>query len=146
MRKIWTIAWLHLKELFKSPGALVMMFILPGLFSWIFGGIAVESEQNQPIVDVVVNEVEQGAEIFNLLKKNEHYQWNKETLKQAKENVEKQDTVAAIVIPTDLQERITDKQPLFDVILRSKTEDYLALAPHLQGTANIISRSYQMVK
>ena len=145
MRKIWTVAWLHLKELFKSPGALVMMFILPGLFSWIFGGIAVESEQNQPIVDVVINEEEQGAEIFNLLKKNEHYQWNKETLKQAKENIEKQDTVAAIVIPADLQKRITEEQPMFDVILRSRTEDYLALVPHLQGTASIISRSYLMV-
>ena len=77
------------------------------------------------------------------MKKNKHYQWNKVTLKQAKVNVGEQDTVAAIVIPADLQERITDKQPLFDVILRSRTEDYLALAPHLQGTANIISRSYQ---
>ncbi|SDN54662.1 ABC transporter permease [Bacillus sp. OK048] len=146
MRKIWTVAWLHLKELFKSPGALVLMFILPGLFSWIFGGIAVESEQNKPIVDVVMKEEGLGAEMFNLLKKNEHYQWNKVTLKQAKENVEKQDTVAAIVFPADLQGRITDKQPLFDVILRSRTEDYLALAPHLQGTANIISRSYQTVE
>ncbi|MEH7254688.1 ABC transporter permease [Neobacillus niacini] len=146
MRKIWTVAWLHLKEHFKSPGALVLMFILPGLFSWIFGGIAVESEQNKPIVDVVMNEEGLGAEMFNLLKKNEHYQWNKVTLKQAKENVEKQDTVAAIVFPADLQGRITNKQPLFDVILRSRTEDYLALAPHLQGTANIISRSYQTVE
>jgi ABC-2 type transport system permease protein len=144
MRKIWTIAWLHLKELFKSPGALIMMFILPGLFSWIFGGIAVESEQTKPIVDVVMRE-EQGDEIFNLLKKNEHYQWNKETLQQAKENVEQQDTVAAVVIPTNIQQRIISKQHLFDIILRSRTEDYLALEPHLQGTANLIIRSYQTV-
>ena len=146
MRKIWTVAWLHLKELFKSPGALVMMFILPGLFSWIFGGIAIESEQNKPIVDVVINEEGQSEEIFNLLKKNEHYQWNKETLKQAKANVEDQDTVAAVVVPADIQQRIIEKQPLFNVFLRSKTEDYLALEPHLQGTANMIVRSYQKVE
>jgi ABC-2 type transport system permease protein len=144
MRKTWTIAWLHLKEIFKSPGALVLMFILPGLFSWIFGGIAVGSEQNKPIVDVVFNEEQQSTEIFNLLKKNEHYQWNKETSKQAKENVKQQDTVAAVVIPANIQQRIIEKQPLFDVILRNKTEDYLALVPHLQGTAKLIIRSYQV--
>jgi ABC-2 type transport system permease protein len=146
MRRIWAIAWLHLKELFKSPGALVMMLILPVLFGWIFGGIAVESGQTKPVVYVVVNEEEHSAEIFNLLKKDEHYQWNKATLQEAKEHVEEQDTVAAIVIPTNIQQSIVGKQPLFDVILRSKTEDYLALEPHLQGTANLIIRVLKTVE
>jgi ABC-2 type transport system permease protein len=146
MRRIWAIAWLHLKELFKSPGALVMMFILPGLFGWIFGGIALESGQTKPVVEVVMNEEEHNAEIFNLLKKNEDYQWNKATLQEAKEHVEEQDTVAAIVIPTNIQQKVMEKQPLFDVILRSKTEDYLALELHLQGTANLIIRVFQTVE
>jgi ABC-2 type transport system permease protein len=146
MRRIWAIAWLHLKEFFKSPGALVMMFILPGLFGWIFGGIALESGQTKPVVEVVMNGEEHGTEIFNLLKGNEHYQWRKATLQEAKKHVEEQDIVAAIVIPTDIQQKIIEKQTLFDVILHSRTEDYLALEPHLQGTANLIIRSYQTVK
>jgi len=146
MRRIWAIAWLHLKELFKSPGALVMMLIMPVLFGWIFGGIVIESGQTKPVVDVVVNEEEHSAEIFNLLKKNEHYQWNKATLQEAKENVEEQDTVAAIIVPTNIQQSIIEKQPLFDVILRSKTEDYLALEHHLQGTANLIIRVLKTVE
>ncbi|WHZ03438.1 ABC transporter permease [Neobacillus sp. YX16] len=144
MRRIGVIAWLHLKELFKSPGALVMMFILPGLFGWIFGGIAIESGETKPVIDVVINEEEHSAEIFTLLKKNEHYKWNKATLQEAKEHVEGQDTLAAIVIPTNIQQKVMGKQPLFDVILRNKTEDYLALEPHLQGTANVIIRVLQI--
>lgn len=145
MRKIWTIAWLHVKEFFKSPGAVVMMFILPVLFSWIFGGIAIKSEENKPTVDVVVNGGEQSEIIYDLLSKNEHYQWSKVSLKKARKNVEEQDSIAAVVIPDNIQEIIMQKQPIFDVILRSRTEAYLALVPHLQGTANIINRSYQIV-
>jgi ABC-2 type transport system permease protein len=146
MRRILAIAWLHLKELFKSPGTLVMMFILPGLFGWIFGGITIESGQTKPVVDVVMNEEEHSTEIFNLLKKNEHYQWNEATLKEAKERVEEQETVAAVVIPTNIQQKVVGNQPLLDVILRSKTEDYLALEPHLQGTANLIIRIHHTVE
>ncbi|EKN62684.1 ABC-2 type transporter [Neobacillus bataviensis LMG 21833] len=51
MRKIWTIVTLHLKEFFTTPGSLVLMFVMPALFSWIFGGISVNSEQNKPIVN-----------------------------------------------------------------------------------------------
>ena len=40
MRKIWTIISLQLKDFFKSPGAIVLMFVLPILFSWIFGGMS----------------------------------------------------------------------------------------------------------
>jgi ABC-2 type transport system permease protein len=146
MRKILAIAWLHLKEFFKSPGAVVIMFILPVLFSWIFGGIAVKSEQTKPTVDIVIDEEDQqSSKIFTLLKNNEHYQWNKVSLKKAQTNVEEQESVAAIVIPANIQERIVQKQPMFNVILRSRTEAYLALVPHLQSTANIIIRSYQIV-
>lgn len=146
MRKIWTISWLHLKELFKSPGALIMMFILPVLFSWIFGGIAIKSEQTKPIVDVVINEGENSTQIFNLLEKNEHYQWKKVTLETAKEHVEKQDTVAAVIIPSNLQQRIVEKQSLFDILLRSRTEEYLALEPYLNGTANLLIRVLKIVE
>ncbi len=146
MRKILAIAWLHLKEFFKSPGAVVIMFILPVLFSWIFGGIAVKSEQTKPTVDIVIDEEDQqSTKIFTLLKNNEHYQWSKVSLKKAQTNVEEQESVAAIVIPANIQERIVQNQPMFNVILRSRTEAYLALVPHIQSTANIIIRSYQIV-
>ncbi|MFP7299887.1 ABC transporter permease [Neobacillus niacini] len=146
MRRVWAIAWPHIKELFKSPGAVIMMFILPGLFGWIFGGISMESQQTKPVVDVVMNDEENSTEIFNVLKKNEHYRWNKETLQKAKAHVKEEDTVAAIVIPANIQGEIEKGQPVFDVILRSRTENYIALEPHLQGAANLIFTSYRTME
>jgi ABC-2 type transport system permease protein len=143
MRKILTISWLHLKEFFKSPGAWVLMFILPILFSWIFGGMQVESEQNKPVVNVVVNEGNSTNETFGLLKKNNDYKWKKVTLQKAKSNVSEQESIAAVVIPTDIEKRIKDNKPILDIILRSKTEDYLALEQYLQGSATLLFRSYQ---
>ena len=51
----------------------------------------------------------------------------KKTEKQAKKNVSEQDVVAAVVIPTNIQQRITEKKPLLDVIVQRKGEGYLAL-------------------
>ena len=53
------------------------MFVMPALFSLIFGGISVNSGNNKPIVDVVVNKGEGSQEIVNLLKKNDHFEWKK---------------------------------------------------------------------
>ncbi|OLS37260.1 ABC transporter permease [Bacillus sp. MRMR6] len=146
MLKIWTITWLHLKEFFKSPGAIVLMFVMPCLFSWIFGGIAIQSEQTKPAVSVVAAEDDISTEIYQLLIRNKNFQWEKETKQQAKENVAEQDSVAAVVIPDNIDEVIVKKEPLFDIIIRSKTQDYMALEPYLQGTANTILQSYDAVK
>ncbi|MEH7246202.1 ABC transporter permease [Neobacillus niacini] len=146
MRKIFTISWLHQKEFFKTPGAWVLMFILPILFSWIFGGMQVESEQNKPVVNVVVNDGNSTNETFELLKKNNDYKWKKVTLQKAKSNVSEQEVIAAVVIPTDIEKRIKDKKPVLDIILRSKNEGYLALEQYLQGSASLLIRSYQAVE
>lgn len=144
MRKIWTILSLHLKEFFKSPGTLVLMFVMPALFSWIFGGISVNSEQTKPVVNVVSGDSPVHTEILHLLKQDEHYSWKKVTRKQAEKNVSAQDVVAAVVLPNDISQRITEKKPIFDIILQRKTENYLALSSHIEGTAGVILRSYQV--
>jgi ABC-2 type transport system permease protein len=143
MRKTWTILILHLKKFFKSPGAIVLMFVMPALFSYIFGGMSVKSLETKPLVNVVVNEGEYSSEVYKLLVKNDQYTWKKASLKQAKENVSEQDAIAAVVIPSDLGQRMAEKQPLFDVVIQRKTEQYYALNPYLQGTAGLILRSYQ---
>lgn len=145
MRKILTIVWLHLKEFFTSPGALVLMFVMPVLFSIIFGGMAVNSEQNKPIIDVVVKEGEFNSSILNLLKKDSHFEWKKETKEQAEKNVSDQQVVAAVVIPNDIRNRISEKQPLFAIIVQRKNEDYLVLSQQLQGSSRLIINSYHTV-
>ncbi|WML42167.1 ABC transporter permease [Neobacillus sp. OS1-2] len=143
MRKIWTILMLHLKEFFKSPGVLVLMFVMPALFSWIFGGMTINSGQNKPVVNVVAGNAEVSQKILTLLKADHHYEWKKTTKQQAKKNVSAQDAIAAVVISTDVEQRIIEKKPLFDIIVQRKTENYLALSSHLEGTAGLVVRSYQ---
>ncbi|WP_066320367.1 ABC transporter permease [Bacillus sp. FJAT-29814] len=143
MRKTWTILTLHFKKFFKSPGAIVLMFVMPALFSYIFGGMTVKSQETKPLVNVVVSQGEFSTEVYKLLKKNNQYNWKKATLQQAKTNVSEQDAIAAIVISDDLGQRITEQKPLFDVVIQRKTEQYYALNPYLQGTAGLILRSYQ---
>jgi ABC-2 type transport system permease protein len=145
MRKIWTIISLQLKGFFKSPGAIVLMFIMPVLFSLIFGGMVANSEVNKPLVNIVAKQDENSTRIVELLKKNNHFEWKKVPFSQAKKNVAAQDAVAAVVIPPKIQQRMIDKSPLFDIIVQRKTDDYLALYPHLQGTAELIAASYQAV-
>jgi ABC-2 type transport system permease protein len=145
MRKIWTIVRHQLKDFFTTPGSVVLMLVMPVVFSFIFGGLALSSGGNKPIVNIVVHNDGLNAKIVDLLKKNDQFEWKKVSLPQAKENVSGQDAIAAVVIPTNIQQRITDKQPLFDIILQRKSEGYLALSPHLQGTAELISSAHQAV-
>jgi ABC-2 type transport system permease protein len=146
MRKIWTITSLNLKEFFTSPSSIVLMFVLPIMFGWIFGGMTLGSESNKPIVNVVVDEEGASEEIVQLLKKNDHFEWKSETEQQAKINVAAQKVVAAVVISENIEQQIAEKRPLFDIIVQTKTEDYLALHPHLEGTASLISRSYEVTQ
>ncbi|MEH7355333.1 ABC transporter permease [Neobacillus drentensis] len=143
MRKIWTILMLRLKEFFTSPGVLLLMFVMPAVFSWIFGGISVNSKQNKPIVNVVLNDSEVSTEILDLLKQDTHFDWRKVSRKQAEKNVSGQDVVAAVVIPDEIGQRISEKKPIFDIIVQRKTENYLTLSTHLEGTARLVLRSYQ---
>lgn len=144
MRKIWTILTLRVKEFFKSPGSLVLMFVMPALFSWIFGGMTANSEENKPVVNVVAaDSAKTGTEILSLLKKEKNFTWKKTSQKQAEKNVSAQDAVAAVIIPADLEQRIAEKKPLFDIVVQRKTENYLALSAHLEGTAGLVVRSHQ---
>jgi ABC-2 type transport system permease protein len=145
MRKIWTIVRHQLRDFFTTPGSVVLMLVMPVVFSFIFGGLALSSEGNKPIVNIVVHNDGLNAKIVDLLKKNNQFEWKKVSLPQAKENVSGQDAIAAVVIPTNIQQRITDNQPLFDIILQRKSEGYLALSPHLQGTAELIRSAHQAV-
>lgn len=146
MHRILSIQWLHMKEFFKSPAIWVLMFIMPAVFSYIFGGMAINSENNKPLVNLVENGGDIDPDIVNLLKKNDQYQWERASEKQAKENVAEQNSVAAVVIPMDIQNRIKENKPLFDIIVQRKSEQYLGLVPYLEGTAQIVVHSYKVVE
>ncbi|WP_251552107.1 ABC-2 transporter permease [Neobacillus muris] len=145
MRKIMTIVGQQLKMFFKSPGTIVLMFVMPALFSFIFGGVAANPDSAKPVVNVVAGEGKATDEIMKLLKKNDDFSWRQVSLKAAKSNVSEQDSIAAVVIPNDIEQRMAENGPIFDVMIERKTESYYSLEPLLQGTASLIARSYQAV-
>ena len=146
MRRILAIQWFHTKEFIKSPAIWVLMVVLPTVFSFIFGGIAVNSVSHKPLVNIVVSDGAVNSQVSKLLMKNDQFQWEEATEKQAKENVLNQETIAAVVIPKNISERIKENKPLFDVILQRKSEQYLGLAPYLEGTGRVIVNSYHAVE
>ncbi|MEH7109834.1 ABC transporter permease [Bacillus sp. JJ1764] len=143
MRKIRSLVAFNLKKLFKSPGTWVLMFVMPCLFGSIFGGIAVKSGQTKPLVNIITSDNQTSNQIAQLLKQDENYKWEKASLKKAKENVSNEDAIAAIVIPDHPQNQIQQGEQIFTVIIQRKTENYLALEQHIQGTARLIASSYQ---
>ncbi len=146
MRSIFAIASLHLKEFFKTPSSIVLMFVLPIIFGIIFGGMSTNSETTKPLVNIVTYKGEVNSQVVNLLEKNGDYQWEKASEKQARQNVLKQDAIAAVIIPDDIGKRLTENKPVLDIIVQRKTEAYLGLVPHLEGTAQVVNSSYQAVK
>ncbi|WP_462412726.1 ABC transporter permease [Neobacillus sp. Marseille-QA0830] len=144
MHKVITIVWQQLKTFFKSPSTIVLMFVMPALFSFIFGGMAASTETSKPVVNVVAPTHGQGTgEILKLLKKSDDFSWRQVSLKEAKSNVSNQDSIAAVVIPENIEQRMAQKEPLFDVFIERKTEQYYSLEPILQGTASLITQSLQ---
>jgi ABC-2 type transport system permease protein len=146
MRKVFAIQFLHTKEFFKSPPVILLMFIMPILFSFIFGGLAIGSETKKPVVNIVHEKDEITAHIVKLLKKNDEFQWVVTTESEAKKNVKDQKAIAAVVISKDISSKIASNMPLFDVIVQRKTDQYLALAPFLEGTVRLIYNSYQTLE
>lgn len=143
MHRIWNIQMLHLKGHAKSPGAWVLMIVMPVVFSYIFGGMAMNSETAKPLVNIVAKDDAISAEVVKLLMKNDQYDWEKVPEATAKENVVDQEAIAALVIPDNLLQRIAKDDSLFETIIQRKSEQYLGLEPFLDGTAQLLVRSYQ---
>ncbi|MFD2216075.1 ABC transporter permease [Metabacillus endolithicus] len=53
MRRIGAIAAFEIKRMFQKPQSFLLMFGMPLLFTFIFGGLFSEGEKNNPIISVV---------------------------------------------------------------------------------------------
>lgn len=146
MRKVISIAILHLKTLFKTPSAIVMMFIMPILFSIIFGGIGSEgSQQDKPVVLMVAEEDESISSIMELMSSNDQYTWLKADEKQARSSVENQEAIAAVLIAESIVENMEMGKPLFQIVVQRKTQEYLALSSYVEGVGRTVIQTFEMV-
>lgn len=117
-----------------------MLFLLPLVFSVIFGGIGMGSYatggEKKPKVAIVLEACQTCNEVAGYLKRNQSYEWEYFELQVAKDAVEAQSIIAAIIIPQNITERLQQSKPVFDVIVNNKTESYLPLSHYIDGIAN----------
>jgi ABC-2 type transport system permease protein len=145
MRKIMSIAILHLKTLFKTPSAIVMMFIMPIMFSVIFGGIGSGgSSQDKPVVLMVAQGDETSRSIKDLLSSNVQYSWLEANEKQAREFVQNQEAVAAVLFAESIVENHKQGKPVFQIVVQSKTQQYLALSSYVEGVGRTVIQTIEM--
>ena len=146
MRKVMSIAALHLKTLFKTPSAIVLMFVMPIMFSLIFGGIGSEgsSSKSKPVVTVVESKEDTTGTVMKLLSSNGQYTWRQADEKQARESVENQEAIAAVVIAESIYKNYEQEEPVFQLIVQRKTQEYLALSNYVEGVGRTISQSIEI--
>ncbi|WP_079508526.1 ABC transporter permease [Mesobacillus jeotgali] len=146
MFKIISIAGLHLKSLFKTPSAIVLMFVMPIVFSLIFGGIGSggSSSNKKPVV-IVVEPKEDGAKaITELLSSNSQYKWQLADEDQARNSVENLEAIAAVVMTEPFSANYDREKPIFQIIVQRKTQEYLALSTYVEGIGRIVSQSFEI--
>jgi ABC-2 type transport system permease protein len=144
MHKVLTITWLRLKTMLKSPGGIVLMFVMPLLFSGIFGGISAEETKSKPLVLLVAGESGPNRETVALLMENSQYQWMEVKKTEALEKVKAKEAIAAVILAENFSSQIENKKPIFEVMNQYETQEYLALQPILYGVARTIIRSHQL--
>lgn len=146
MREIISIVQFRLKLMLKSPVTIVLLFAMPIVFSLIFGGLQSNSEEVKSKIALVSSNDEYSSDLVALFLQNNKFIWQTEPLDTAKDLVANDEVVAALVIPTDVKKRLTNQEPLFDVIVNQKTEQYLAFAPYVEGISQSIHQIYNDVQ
>jgi ABC-2 type transport system permease protein len=146
MRKVMSIAILHLKTLFKTPSAIVMMFIMPIMFSVIFGGIGSGgSSKDKPVVLMVAQGDEISRSIKDLLSSNVQYSWIEANEKQARKSVQNQEAIAAVLFTESIVENHKQGKPFFQIVVLNKTQPYLALSNYVEGVGRTVIQTIEMV-
>ncbi|NKE06482.1 ABC transporter permease [Mesobacillus selenatarsenatis] len=145
MRKVLPIAFLHLKTLFKTPSAIILMFVMPIFFSIIFGGIGSEGASgDKPVVMMAAKNDESYSRILDLVSSNRQYIWLKTDEKQAREAVENQEAIAAVLIADSIVQSHEQKKPLFQIVVQRKTQEYLALSSYVEGVGRTVIQALEM--
>src|SRR5690606_20037979 len=137
MYKLMSIIQFRLKLIFKSKSSLIMLFVLPIVFSVIFGGIGMGSNttggETKLKVGVVLEACQSCNEVATYIERNHSYEWKYFDLHAAKNAVVDQSIIAAIIVPQNITEQLQQRTPVFDVIVNNKTERYLPLSHYIDG-------------
>ncbi|WP_043931634.1 ABC transporter permease [Bacillus sp. EB01] len=146
MRKVMAIAFLHVKSLYRTPSGWVVMIVMPLLFSLIFGGMGTNSQRAKPLVAVAGGGDMLSDQTISLLTANGQYNWEEVSEQKAKAMVKELEAIAAVLVSKGLEQRILDKEPVFDIVVQRETQEYTGLKPYLEGTARTIMSSLSLTE
>jgi len=126
-----------------------MLFVLPIIFSLIFGGIGIgngSADEQKINVAVVVNECELCEAVYTYLERNQSYNWQRYSLEDAKVAVSNQEVIAALIISENIYYRLDNSRAVFDIIVNNKSEQYLPFSNYIDGVANQLHKSIMTLK
>lgn len=143
MRKVMAIAGTRLLQFMKQPVAIIMMFVMPLLFTAIFGSLLAEDQtNNRPHVAIVGSDDPIVLEVTRLLMDNEQFIWELQAQEEATAKVQERKAIAAIVINDSILAQLEAAQPIFDVIVQQKSGDYITLVPVIEGIGRLVYTTY----
>lgn len=92
MRKVMAIAGTRLLQFMKQPVAIIMMFVMPLLFTAIFGSLLAEDQtNNRPHVAIVGSDDPIVLEVTRLLMDNEQFIWELQAQEEATAKVQEKE-------------------------------------------------------
>jgi ABC-2 type transport system permease protein len=114
IRNALAIAWKELQVLAKDRGQLIVLFLMPLIFSWLFGSLGGESTKMHVYL-VNLDGGQYGGQVVKWLHDVDVLDIEElETVKEADAKVADGEAVAAIVIPADFSQDIDAFNPLDD--------------------------------
>lgn len=142
MHKVLAIAWLHLKSQLTSPAAIVLLFVMPIMFSVIFGGIGSgDSVKNKPLVLIVGAQNEVYKQTIRLLSANEQFTWEESDEAAARDRVLNQEAIAAVKIADNILDHLEKEEHLFEMIVQRKTQEYATLNRYVDGVGRTLAQA-----
>lgn len=113
-RNALTIAWKELQVLSRDRGQLVVLFLMPLMFSWLFGTLG-EGSTKLPVYLVNLDGGRYGSQVVQWLHDVEALEIEElATVEEADQKVADGEAVAAVVIPADFSQDIDAFDPLND--------------------------------
>ncbi|WP_028401260.1 ABC transporter permease [Ectobacillus panaciterrae] len=109
MKKIWAICSFELQRLLRKPRSYLVMFLLPLVFTLLFGNLLGDSGDNK-IKLLVVDEDQSvlSASYYETVKGNKLLDVSLVSKEDAKEQLKNKKVAAAVIIPKEFQSGITE--------------------------------------
>lgn len=146
MYSVLHIILFRLRQMLKEPSNIILLFVMPIVFSLIFGSFALDGGGEPPKAVIVAENCELCGELSGLIAKNPSFTWEYQSEEEARTLVAERKVVAAIVVEPQPYERIQAGEAPYRVIMNEPTEDYIVLSQFVRGIVNMVLMQHEVVR